>query len=180
MNLPTQTQDVWTLATDGDKLKALALLGDLPSRQTSSAELQQATFFVALEGVTRYGLNEAVKAILQNALGHAFFPSPPELRGQVDKAMKWHEDELRRIRHQERIAAERIPPRVEPTPEQKARVAKAHQEFHASLDAGKAADREAQILAERAAIRERYGMTEETLASVKDNPLAKARMGKSA
>jgi len=180
MNLPTQTQDVWKPATDTDKLKALASLGGLPSRQTSSAEFDQATFFVALDGVTRYGLAEAVKAILQNALGHAFFPSPPELRGQCDKAMQWHEDEARRIRHQERIAAERIPPRVEPTPEQKARVAAAHEQFLASIDAGKTADREAQILAERASIRDRFGMTDETLAAVKDNPLAKSRLGKSA
>ncbi len=44
-------------------------------------------YHIALEGVTRWGLAEAIKAILKGALGHGFMPSPPELRRQYETAM---------------------------------------------------------------------------------------------
>lgn len=55
-------------------------------------------YFIALEGVTRFALSEAVKAIMRGALGHSFFPSPPELRRQCDAAQQPHLDAARRIR----------------------------------------------------------------------------------
>ena len=110
MNSLQIRQDVWTPATEADKAAALVSLAGLPSRQTSSAELDRAAFYVALEGVTRHGLAEAVRFILRGALGHGFMPSPPELRIQCDKAMQWHHDEAERIRRREQIATERPAP----------------------------------------------------------------------
>lgn len=99
---------------------------------------------------------------------------------QCDEAMKHHVEMRNRVARQEQIRRER-PPEVAPlTEDAKERQRQRMAAFHAAIDHGKAADQEAQILAERASIRERYGMTEETLAAVKDNPLGKARMGKSA
>lgn len=123
--LPVLTIDVWKKATEGEKSVALATLATLPSRATSSVELDRAAYYVALDGVTRHGLAEAVKAILKGALGHAFFPSPPELRMQCDKAMDWHERMAARIRRRERTNEEfrrQQGNRDIPTTEEKARV----------------------------------------------------------
>ena len=105
-NLPTQRPDVWKPATEADRAAALVSLAALPSRQTSSEKLDRAAYHIALDGVTRYGLTVAVQAILRGALGHAFFPSPPELRMQCDQAMQWHEREAERIRRRQRENAE--------------------------------------------------------------------------
>lgn len=167
MTLPTIPKDVWAPATEQHKAAALASLASLPSRATNSESLDSAAYYIALEGVTRYGLSEAVRAIFKNALGHAFFPSPPELRGQCDKAMEHHVRMRDRVWLRERIARE-TPPDVPPrTEEEKARVAEIMREFHASSEREKAAA----IEAERAEIRQRYGMTDEVLASIKDQPL---------
>ncbi|MGN7962167.1 hypothetical protein [Brucella sp. 22210] len=45
-------------------------------------------FISALEGVTAYALYEAVKQVMQNALGHKWMPLPPELRGLCDQIMR--------------------------------------------------------------------------------------------
>lgn len=95
---------------------------------------------MALDGVTRHGLSEGVKAILKGALGHAFLPSPPELRMQCDKAMEWHVRERDRILRQQRIARDRDPPRREPTEAEKARVAKLYADFCEGYKATKAAE----------------------------------------
>jgi hypothetical protein len=84
-------------------------LSGLPSRETTAGEIDNAAFMMALDGVTRYGLSEAVRFILRGALGHAFLPSPPELRIQCDKAMEYHKQMRERIARQERIANERLP-----------------------------------------------------------------------
>jgi hypothetical protein len=162
MNLPTQHQDVWTQATDADKLKALALLGGLPSRQTSSAEIDEATYYLALDGVTRHGLFEAVKAVHRNALGHPFFPAPSELRGLCDKAMKAHEDMRERAHRQERIRSERPPDRPPLTEAEKQRQHERMAKFHASYSKHDEA-------AELAAIRAKYDP--ELMAKVPDAPL---------
>ena len=107
MNLPAQRTDVWTPATDGDKLKALALLGALPARQALSPDVEDASFLIALDGVTKHGLEEAVKFILRGSLKHAFFPNPAELRQECDKAMEWPEREAERIRRREAIERDR-------------------------------------------------------------------------
>lgn len=85
-----------------------------------------------MEGVTRYGLAEAVKAILKGSLGHTFFPSPVELRRECDSAMQWHERERQRIvrdqqRRQENAEIERSHRNI--TPEARERVSKVYGEF---------------------------------------------------
>lgn len=141
-------------------------LSGLPSRATTAGELDNAAFMMALEGVTRHGLSEAVKFILRGALGHAFLPSPPELRIQCDKAMEWHVLERERIARQQQIERDRIPPRKEPAPEEKARVAALYADFCASY--------------EKAAAKETPLLDPELVAQVPDNPkaLVRQRMGK--
>lgn len=141
-------------------------LSGLPSRETTAGELDNAAFMTALEGVTRHGLSEAVKFILRGALGHAFLPSPPELRIQCDKAMAWHVKEQERIAHKERLARDRIAPRQEPTPEQKARVAAAYADFCKDY--------------EKVAAEDTLRLDPELVAQIPDNPksLAKTRMGR--
>ena len=129
--------------------------------------MDRAAYYVALDGVTRYALAEAVKAILRGSLGHAFLPSPPELRIACDKAMEHHAWERQHIARREQVERERREHAVhEPSPESKARVAAAYARFC-----------------------ERYGKTkaEETLrldpdlvSQVADNPksIARQRMGK--
>jgi hypothetical protein len=87
-------------------LQALASLAGLPSRQADDAELDRKMYHVALEGVSRYALNEAVKAIIRGALGHTFFPSPVEMRLQCEKAIEPHIRQAERIRIRERQETE--------------------------------------------------------------------------
>lgn len=130
-----------------------------------------------MEGTTQHGLFEAVRAIIQNGLGHAFFPSPPELRMMCDEAMKHHVEMRNRIHRQEHIRRERVPELPPLDEAAKERQRKRMEAFHARIDDGKEAARIAAGEADRAEIRARYGMTDEVMAGVKDNPLAKARMG---
>lgn len=164
MNFPTRVTDVWTPATDGEKLKALAAFANLPSRESSSVERDEGTFFIALDGVSRFALFEAVKAVLQNKLGHPFFPSPPELRGLCDEAMKPHERMRERIQRNAQAYRERPPEHVPLTPAERERQAERMQHFYRSIGAGPEAA-EGQFLAEMEA---KYGA--DALASVPDNP----------
>ena len=107
--IPAIQQDVWKPATEIEKIQALVTISGLPSRETTAGEIDNAAFMMALDGVTRYGLSEAVKFILRGALGHAFLPSPPELRMQCDRAMEHHKQMRERIARQERIASDRLP-----------------------------------------------------------------------
>jgi hypothetical protein len=59
-------------------------------------QLMLAAFEVALEGVSRWGLAQAVREILQGSLPHGFLPSPPELRREVNRVMGPHEAARRR------------------------------------------------------------------------------------
>ncbi|MBV2144220.1 hypothetical protein KUG47_12020 [Falsochrobactrum sp. TDYN1] len=82
-----------------------------------------AGFYLALEGVTRHGLQTATKRILQGSLGHAFLPSPPELRQECERVMKpilearVRDNQERRIR--EEMAKDK--PVAKWTPESRAR-----------------------------------------------------------
>ena len=136
--------------------------------------MDSSAYYLALDGVTRHGLAEAVRFIMRGALGHAFMPSPPELRIECDKAMKWHEDEAARIRHREKIEREK------PAPVQRTQ---------AEIDRNKVlvADLyrsmgwvpvENDPRAFRAAMEAKYGADE--LAKIPDNPNALNRMGKQA
>ncbi|HYE25079.1 MAG TPA: hypothetical protein VEG32_07760 [Clostridia bacterium] len=135
--------------------------------------MDKAGYFVALDSVTRYGLSTAVRSILQGALNHGFFPSPPELRKQCDAAMEHHERMAEKVRRRERENAEfnRIHggPFPERTEDGRRRVQEA---YRAYLDSHQSAS-ESEMEAARAEIRARYGMTEEVLAGIKDRPTAR-------
>lgn len=90
--LPATRPDLSIQATETQVLQALASLAVLPSRQAEDAALDQDMYRLALRGVSRHGLSQAVSAIMRGALGHTFFPSPVELRQQCDAA----EEPLRR------------------------------------------------------------------------------------
>lgn len=169
MNLPTNQIDVWAPASDQDKLKALASLNSLPSRQTNEVELHEAGFFVALEGVTKHGLSEACRAILKGRLGHAFYPSPPELRMQCDKAMEGHRWHRERERREMRYINERRESNAhtQRSPEAVAKQQAVYQAFVARQEDEKARAEEA----EHAAIRARYGITEDSIAHLPDLPI---------
>lgn len=145
----------------------------MPSRAAGDEGIDRAAYYTSLDGTYRHGLVEAVKFILRGALGHAFFPSSPELRMQHDKCMAHHRDMRARIQRREQIAAERPAP-VERTEAQIARV----RALYADFCKGHAAAREGENQeAEREMVRRRYGMSPEALASIKDQPLARTRMG---
>lgn len=93
--------DVWKQASQTDILQCLALLAVLPARPSDNPEADKGAMYVALEGVTRYGLHEATRVILKGGLGHTFFPTPVELRQRCDSAMSWHERERDRIRRRQ-------------------------------------------------------------------------------
>lgn len=172
MTLPAHQIDVWKPASQEDQIKALILLGALLARPADDVTVDKAAYYIALDGVTRHGLSEAVKAILQGKLGHTFFPSPPELRQQCDAAMEWHEREADRIRRREQMARERSPERSPLTEDEKQRQEERMARFHAGINDQKAAEAEALMASERAEIRAKYGMTDEVLASMRDAPEA--------
>lgn len=86
--LPTLRPDTSTRATQAQILQALASLAVLPSRQADDAALDSKMYQIALEGVSRYALNEAVKAIVRGTLGHTFFPTPVEIRQECNRAIE--------------------------------------------------------------------------------------------
>lgn len=128
--------------------------------------MDEATFFVALEGVTRHGLAEAVKFILRGSLKHSFFPSPPELRLECDKAMEYHEREALRIRRRERESAEFDADWQPPTPDERRRAAQVYAAFCKGY--------------EKAASEDSLKLDPALVAQLPDNPksLARQRMGK--
>lgn len=113
-------------------MQALASLAGLPSRQADDEGIDKAMYFVALSGVTRYALSEAVKAIIRGGLGHTFFPSPVELRQQCDKAQRPHDEYARRVVMTEAQMRERQREaefQARKTPEARARVSAAYERF---------------------------------------------------
>jgi hypothetical protein len=151
-------------------LKALVLLGGLPARESSDPHAEKAAYHLALEGVTRYGLQEAVKTILRGSLGHTFFPSPVELRQQCDRAMEWVFQEERRIKHREELFRDRREfeeSRATRTPDQIERVKALTAKLHETLDG----NREDSVEQERAFVRAKYGITAEALGKIPDLPL---------
>ena len=151
-------------------MQALASLAGLPSRQADDDGLDRSMYFVALDGVTRYALSEAVKTILRGALGHTFFPTPVELRLACDRAQQPIRDMQRRItvteeNRRDRDEFNRI--NAQKTPEARARVAA----LLAKLDASFETSRREEEEAARAEIRARYGIEGEALAKVPDQPV---------
>lgn len=138
--LPSAAPDLTTKATETQVLQALASLAGLPSRQQADLELARDMYFVALEGVTRYALGEAVKSIIRGGLGHTFFPSPVELRQQCDKAVAPHLEAERRVRQREqqmRENAEIAASHAARTPESIARAKAIYDRFCEQYEASK-------------------------------------------
>jgi hypothetical protein len=130
--------------------------------------MDNAAFMIALDGVTRYGLDVAVKSILRGCLGHVFLPSPPELRIECDKAMHWHEREAERIRRAERERSEWERQHGDyrpPTEAERAKQQKVYAEFCKGY--------------EKAAAKETLKLDPELVAQVPDNPksIARQKMG---
>lgn len=103
-------------------------------------------YHVALEGVSRYALNEAVKSIIRGALGHTFFPSPVEFRQQCEKAIEPHIRQAERIKRREQQESENIQfERViaSRTPEAIARQQAAYQRYCEQYKASKPVSAEA-------------------------------------
>jgi hypothetical protein len=155
-------------------IQALASLAGLPSRQADDAALDQQMYLVALESVTRYALSEAVKSIIRGGLGHTFFPSPVELRLACDRAQQPVRDMQRRItmteeNRRDREEFDRI--NAGKTAESRARVAEVTRQMHRTIAGDKLEQEEVDREAERAAVRAKYGMTAETLASISDQPV---------
>ncbi|MBX4966159.1 hypothetical protein [Rhizobium binae] len=95
---------VFLPATPADRVDALrVLVNALPGRQPVDMQLLLGAYEVALEGVSRWGLAQATREILQGSLGHAFLPSPPELRREVNRVMGPHEAARRRAAEAERL-----------------------------------------------------------------------------
>ncbi|MGR9399313.1 hypothetical protein ACU8M5_06040 [Rhizobium leguminosarum] len=91
MEKPKLGSDVFHPASHADRVDALRVLANaLPGRQPVDKQLLLAAYQVALEGVTRWGLAQATREILQGSLAHGFMPSPPELRREIDRIMAPH------------------------------------------------------------------------------------------
>lgn len=160
--LPAHRTDISTRATEAQVLQALASLAGLPSRLADDAELDRKMYHVALDGVSRHALNEAVKAIIRGVLGHTFFPSPVEFRQQCDKAIEPHIREASRIRRQleqakENAAFNRVI--ASRTPEAVARQQATYAAFCASHEPAKAKE-------------QRIHLDPELLAKIPDAPSA--------
>lgn len=165
--IPATQSDVWKPANETEKIQALVMLSGLPSRATTAGELDNAAYMIALDGVPRYGLQNAVKNILRGSLAHAFMPSPPELRMECDRAMQWYEREVEKIRRDERENAAWRHTHgdvVKQTPEMRARVAELYAEFRKGYEKPEEYERK---------------LDPELVALVPDNPkaLARQRMG---
>lgn len=138
--LPDLSHDTTTPATQKQVLQALASLAGLPSRLADDVALDQAMYFVALEGVTRYALSEAIKGVMRNRLGHTFFPSPIELRRLCDDAQQPFINMVARMKaiEDQRREREALDARhAAKTPDVKRRVAAVYARFCAGYDAAK-------------------------------------------
>jgi len=123
MNQLAKTEDFTAKASQQEMFECLTLLSSLPSRASADDQVNVAGFYMALEGVTRHGLQTATKQIMQGSLGHAFLPSPPELRQECDKVMKPIFEARARDSYDRRILKEMAADskRTEWTPESRAR-----------------------------------------------------------
>lgn len=114
------------------------MLTSLPYRKTEDGKVRTDAYLIALEGVTRFGLGEATKAILRGSLGHGFYPSPVELRQQCDRAMDpvWRQG-LAYKRKQERQAFNDAERKVmaQQTPEARERVRSTYEQYCARHEA---------------------------------------------
>ncbi|RWE03853.1 hypothetical protein [Mesorhizobium sp.] len=130
--------EVVRTATNRDVLIGLAALDPLPRRASTNPELEFAAFKTALEGrkvgqivVAYVDLTSAVRAIVQGSLGHAYHPSPTELRMQCDAKRAERIEEIAKAARRRAAEQEQASYRstVEKTAESKARAAAVYAEF---------------------------------------------------
>lgn len=123
----------------------LSRLKSLPSRTSDTAEIDLLSFEDALEGVSATVLLEAVRQVNQAVLGHAFHPSPPELRMLCDKIQRQISEDRARNAEGERQRRENEQRRLQhektKTPEARARVAAMLARFNQDHEARQAAAR---------------------------------------
>lgn len=161
LEMENQIIDVWALASADEKIEVMRRLGVLSARQATDPRLNREAYYLALEGVTSYALKTAEKAILQGILGHSFFPSPPELRIQCNKAMEPYEWERERAKRRTLLESESLKPLPPKTAAAKERVSRLYAEFLDSC-AG-VSDTPSDF-----DLRERHGITDERLAELPD------------
>ncbi|WP_049733865.1 hypothetical protein [Rhizobium ecuadorense] len=117
LNLPAVQPDMSRAASDAEKLVVLTrLLAAYPCRTPSDFRLVKPAYMQALEGVSRWALLEAERRINQNSLGHAFMPSPSELRAQIDRVMEPFRERARRAAEERRLYQWPEEPRALPAP----------------------------------------------------------------
>lgn len=131
MNDITRPNDYSERANRETISQALSLLVSLPRREVDieTGKLNLEAYHIALKGVTRRGLAEAIKAILRGELGHGFMPSPPELRRQYETAMEPVYRQMQAAKARDRKPSK---PAVDYSPDAKARIAAIYAGFCAS------------------------------------------------
>ena len=148
MDLATYGQNLQkpSSAVTADEISmVLSRLKSLPSRTSDTAEIDLLSFEDALEGVSATVLLEAVRQVNQAVLGHAFHPSPPELRMLCDKIQRQISEDRARKAEGERQRRESEQRRLQhektKTPEARARVAAMLARFNQDHEARQAAAR---------------------------------------
>ncbi|PND26788.1 hypothetical protein CN933_13660 [Sinorhizobium sp. M4_45] len=86
----------------------------------------------ALEGVSQWALFEAERRVNQNALGHAFMPSPAELRGEIDRVVEPFRERERRAAEEARRYASKEGPPVNHDEASRARIVEGFQKLRAT------------------------------------------------
>lgn len=123
------------------------MLTSLPSRASGDSTVNVASYYLALEGVSRFAIQTATRQIMQGALGHGFLPSAPEIRMQCDEVMRpIREMEARDrreaaiLREQREDQRQRAQSQSTWTPESRARESAKWQEVKAKMQAEKVSE----------------------------------------
>ena len=98
-------------ATTEQKLETVrTLLDSLPKASPDEAGVAVSAYLVALDGVSEAALQRSLTWALQGRHGSLFVPWPTELRKLCDEAEQPFLDELARLKRQEQMAADKLPP----------------------------------------------------------------------
>ncbi|MGN6451282.1 MAG: hypothetical protein ACTHLK_22355 [Brucella intermedia] len=113
----------------------MAGLSVLPTRALANPEAEKMAYQMALDGVTKHGLDTAVKNIMAGSLGHGWMPSPPELRIQIDEVMRPIKEARARDQKERRILEDQAKDRRRRgmTPEQRQRATEKWQSARAAM-----------------------------------------------
>lgn len=128
----SSTMNNQRVVTRQDVALALRELEILPKRAAVDPQREFDSYMIGLQGVRVCDLATAVGAILSDALGHAFYPVPPELRRHCNLALEERATEMAKAARLQRERDER-PRAVQHTAQQRARVAELYRRFLESL-----------------------------------------------